>query len=148
MTFETTIAVLSSTLVGAGALFYGLYQRNKLRRCEAWPQVMGTIRKAEIVRDTGPDSSGFLVSVLYDYSVNGEPHQGDKVGFRHRSYVRKKSAEAVVARYPPNRSVPVFYDPEKPADAVLVREYPDSILLIVIGIGLLVLVVVILLAQK
>jgi len=41
-------------------------------------------------------------------------------------------------------SVPVFYDPEKPSEAVLVREYPDSILLMVCGAGLLTLTAVIL----
>jgi hypothetical protein len=108
---------------------------------------MGTIRKAEVIQDTGPDSSGFFVSVLYDYSVDGAAHQGSKVGFRQRAYLRKKKAQEVVDRYQTNTAVAVFYDPEKPAEAVLVREYPDNVLLIVCGAGLLILVVVILLFQ-
>jgi hypothetical protein len=148
MTFQTTLAVISCILVGLAALLYGLYQRNKLQSCKTWPQAIATIRKAEVLRDTGPDSSGYLVSVLYDYSVNGASHQGSRVGFRQRAYIRKKSAQAVVDRYPPNTTVPVFYDPEKPSEGVLVREYPDNVLLIVCGIGLLFLAVIILFAHS
>jgi hypothetical protein len=148
MTFQAIIAVISCTVIGIGALLGGLYQRNRLRRGESWPQVIGTIRKAEVIRDTGPDSSGYFVSVLYDYSVNDAHYQGSKVGFRKRAYLRKKSAQMVVDRYAPNTTAPVFYDPEKLSEAVLVREYPDSFLLIVCGIGLLTLVAVILFASR
>jgi hypothetical protein len=147
MTFEATMAVIACTVIGLAALAGGVYQRTKLRSRETWPQVMGTIRKAEVIRDTGPDSSGYFVSVLYDYSVDGAPHQGSKIGLRQRAYIRKTTAQAVVDRYPPNTTVPVFFNPEKPSEAVLVREYPDNVLLMVCGIGLLTLVIVILVAR-
>jgi hypothetical protein len=147
MTFDSTLALISSTLIGLGALLAGLYQRNKLRTAQSWKQATGAIRKAEVIRDTGPDSSGYFVSVLYDYSVDGMPHQGRRVGFRSRAYIRKKSAQAVADRYPADASVAVFYDPEKPSDSVLVREYPDNVVLIVGGIGLLILAFVILVAH-
>lgn len=148
MSFEATIAIVSCILVGFSALLYGVYQRNKLQSCKNWPQVIATISKAEVLRDTGADSSGYLVSVLYDYSVHGESYQGSRVGFRQRAYIRKKNAQAVVDRYPPNTTVPVFYDPEKPSEGVLVREYPDNILLMVCGSGLLILVFIILIAHS
>ena len=147
MTFETILGVICCTLVGAVTLLCAIYQRTKLRSRETWPQVIGTIRKADVVQDTGPHSSGFFVSVRHDYSVNGAPHQGSKVGFRRRAYLLKNSAQEVVDRYRPNITVPVFYDPETPSEAVLVREYPDNVLLIVCGAGLLILVIVILLAR-
>lgn len=126
MIFETILGVICCTLVGAVTLLCAIYQRTKLRSCEAWPRVIGTIRKDEVVQDTGPDSSGFFVSVRYDYSVNEAPHQGSKVGFRRRAYLLKNSAKEVVDRYQPNITVPVFYDPETPCEAVLVREYPTT----------------------
>ncbi len=137
MTFEATLAVIASTLIGLATLLGGLYQRSRLRKGESWPQVAGTIKKAEVIHDDGPDSNGYFVSILYDYSVGGEVHQGSKIGYHQRAYLRKKGAQEVADRYAPGTTVPVFYNPEKPSDAVLVREYPDSVTLIVCGAGLL-----------
>ena len=77
-----------------------------------------------MIRDSGPDSSGYFVSVLFDYSINGTSHQGSRVGFCNRAYIRKKTAQAVVDRYPPGAAVAVFYDLAKPSESVLVCEYP------------------------
>jgi hypothetical protein len=145
MTFEATIAAISGTLVGLATLAGGLYQRIKVRSVGNWPQVVGTIKKAEVIRDDGSDSSGYFVSILYEYFVDGVSYQGTRVGFRQRAYVRKKNADAVVDRYRPNTTTSVFYNPEKPPEAVLVREYPDNVLLIVSGVGFLILTIVILL---
>jgi hypothetical protein len=147
MTFQSTIAVVACILIGLALLLAGLYQRKKLESCANWPQVMGTIRKAEVFRDPGPDSNGYFVRVLYDYSVDGAPYEGKKVGFADRAYVRKKSAEDVAERYTLNSSVPVYFNPEKPSEAVLTREYPDNKLLFVCGAGLLALAVIILAAH-
>jgi hypothetical protein len=148
MTFEATIGVTAAGLIGLGALAYGLYQRSRLRRCQAWPQAVATVRKTAVIHDSGPDSNGYFVSVLYDYTVDGARYEGSRVGFRDRAYIRKQSAQALADRFPPNTTVPAFYDPEKPAEAVLVREYPDSVLLVVCGIGLLILAGVILVAER
>jgi len=88
---------------------------------------MGILRNAEVIRDTGLDSSGYFVSAVYDYSVDGESHRGSRAGFRQRFYIRKNSAQAIVDRYLPDVSAAVFYDPKKPSEAVLLRKYPDSI---------------------
>ncbi len=145
MTFETTAAVIACTFIGLALLLYSVYKRNQVRDCRNWPQTIGTITKAEVIADTGPDSNGYFVSVFYDYLVNGASHQGNRLELSRRAYVRKKSAESVVERYRTNTSIPVFYNPEKPSDAVLVRESPNTLLPMVCGIGLLTLVLVILL---
>ncbi len=144
MSFESAIGTASCALIGAGLLAYGFYQRSKVRASQSWPQVMGTITKAEILLDRGPDSSGYSIVVLYDYTVDGVRHTGKRIGFSQRSTSRKKRAQERLDRYPVNSTVPVFFDPANPTDAVLVREYPDATLLTVLGSGLLVLAAVIL----
>jgi hypothetical protein len=70
MTFETILGIICCTLVGLVVLLCGIYQRTNLRSREIWPQVIGTVRKAEVIRDTVPDCCGYFVSVRYDHSVN------------------------------------------------------------------------------
>jgi hypothetical protein len=138
-------AEVSCALIGGVLLAVGLYQRSRLQASQSWQQAMGTITKAEIeiVRDA--DSSGYQVSVLYDYVVDGVHYAGKRIRFSDRSYVRKKRAQAELDRYPVNSSVLVYFDPAKPSDAVLSREYPDRIMLMISGMCLLVLAAVILL---
>ncbi len=142
MSFEKTVGMASTALIGCGLLTYGLYQKRRLQVSQGWPQVTGTITKADLVADTEPDAGGYFLSVAYEYVVNGVLCTGSKIGFRRRSYIRKKRAQTELDRYRVNSGVPVYYDPENPADAVLVRESPDCIFLIVSGIALLALAVV------
>jgi hypothetical protein len=141
MSFEKTIGMAGGAVVGCGLLAAGLYQKRQLRASQDWLQVTGTITKADLLRDTGADSNGYCVSVLYDYTVNGIAHAGNRIAFRKRWYVRKKRALAELERYLVNSSVPVYYDPEKPANAVLARESQDVPILIVSGVALLGIVV-------
>jgi len=137
VSFEKTIAMVSSALIGSGLLSYGLYQKRKVRESQGWPQTVGRVSKADLVVDTGPDSNGCSVSVTYEYQVDGVRHAGNRIGFRRRWYIRKQRAETELARYAVHSEVPVFYDPAKPGDAVLTRESVDGVLLIVSGILLL-----------
>jgi hypothetical protein len=95
--------------------------------------------------DDQQDSNSYVLLVEYEYLVDGARFLGKRIGFSKRTYLRKKRAQAELERYPVSTSVPVYFDPSKPADAVLVREYPDVMILIVSGICLLALVLVILL---
>lgn len=127
----------SAALVGAGLLIGGLYQRSRLRASQSWPRAMGTITNASVAVAKDAESTSYYVAVLYDYVVNGTRYTGKRIGFGKRTYVRKKRAEDELARYPVNSSVIVYFDPQKPADAVLTRDYPDNKLLLVSGIFLL-----------
>ena len=137
MPFEKTIAMVSSALMGSGLLSYGLYQKHKVRESQGWTQTTGTVTKADLVHETGTDSSGYSIAVSYEYLVDGVRLAGNRIGFRQRSYLRKQRAETELARYPVGSDVEVFYDPANPGDAVLARESVDGVLLIVSGIVLL-----------
>lgn len=137
MPFEKTIAMVSSASIGSGLVSYGLYQKRKVRESQGWPQTTGTVTKAALVHDTGPDSSGYSITVSYEYLVGGVRLVGNRIGFRQRWYLRKVRAETQLARYPVSSEVQVFYDPAKAGDAVLARESADGVLLIVSGIVLL-----------
>jgi hypothetical protein len=131
---EKGIAAISSLLIGSGLLAYGLYQRARLRASQSWPTVPGTIANAVLAKETSTDENGTSTSyhadVRYQYAVNGVAYTGKRIGFIRHSYIRHSRAQAELDRYPVNSTVQVFFDPEKPSDAILVREAPSSFLYI------------------
>ena len=141
MSFEFVMGMAAGSLIGGAFLVFGFYQRSRVRASQSWPQTMATITKAEIVEEKDRDSRGYVVNVLYGYTVDGVSYTGQRIGFGKRQYIRKKRAQAELQRYPVNSSVLVYFDPRKPADAVLVREYPDNLILVMGGIILLAIVV-------
>jgi hypothetical protein len=55
--------------------------------------------------------------------VNGAAYVGTRIGFNQLPYREEKDVRAQVKRYCANPTVTVYFNPEKPADAVLVREF-------------------------
>ena len=112
--------------VGVLAIIYGLYQRRRLRASAAWNQTLGTIAAAEVVEDNAGDSVQFKLHVRYQYVVDGRHYTGNRVEFGGRQYIRKKKAQAQLERFPVDSSVIVYFNPDKPEDAVLIRSAPSS----------------------
>ena len=134
MSFESGAAAVASAIIGAALLGYGLYLRSKLRSCQRWPQVTGTVTQSGLDTD-----DGYRTNVVYEYTVNGVGYSSSRVQFgTPTTYIRKSSAEAAVSHYPANFHVTVYYDPENPAEAVLDRTSPGGLEYIISGIVILV----------
>ncbi len=126
--------VVLCILIGGVFLFIPvqeLYYRRKLRASLGWPQVTGTISRAELEGSIGTYGSTIWARVEYDYEAYGVPHVGTRIGFDKVRYSSKKEAQATLDRYPVNSTVTVYFDPAKPADSVLVRERRSRMPLIV-----------------
>jgi hypothetical protein len=139
--FDSTISMVASFLVGGGLSIYGLYQRSRLANSQDWPQVTGKITKSAVgieisTSDTGPSRS-YVAEVEYEYPAKGAAFTGKRIGFTRHSYVRQRKAQEEAARYPVNSPVTVHFNPDSPADAVLVREAPGSVLCILGGVAIL-----------
>jgi hypothetical protein len=126
-------------VVGSATLIAGLSTLHKLRVSRNWPQGAGTITKAKLVTEPDEDGTTYSITVSYDYIVDGVRHTGKRIGFAGVCFGRKEEAEAAVQRYPVNANVPVYYDPESPADAVLSRESPGFMLFLAIAFGIVML---------
>ena len=136
MRTEMAIGMIAGGLTGVGLLAAGVWQRNKIAASQSWPQTTGSVTSGSIVREACNDSTGYSVSLTYEYVANGVTYTGERIGFSRRVYSRGSRAQAELDRYPAGSGVIVYFNPEKPADAVLVRSYPDSIILIVCGIAI------------
>ena len=136
-------------VVGLMMLIWGVGNYLDARSSESWPSVDGVIVSSETIvkRDeSGKNEPYYRAVVSYSYSVDGYEYNNDNISFGTASGLNKTSAEQVVRSYPPGRRVKVYYNPDNPNTAVLVKGGAgESLLPMVLGavaviVGLLVVV--------
>jgi hypothetical protein len=79
----------------------------------SWPTTTGRVTAAETVKVMFRRQP----RVTYSYSANGAPFTSQRISFA--GGYRPKETDAILARYPVGREVPVSYAPENPAEATL-----------------------------
>jgi hypothetical protein len=129
------VLMLAVSTIGPGMVFYGLRQRSKLRASAAWPRVDGRITKSAIEKDSDGDDAD--VSVEYAYSVKDVSYLGKRVRFGGWNAM-PQNLQAELDRYRPGTAVAVFFDPDKPSEAVLMRDTDGSRWWIWLGILMIV----------
>ena len=119
------IGIVGIVLVILNAVFLGIiyFMRKRMAVVSQWPSTMGTVVMSTIEwrSDSEGGSTAYPV-VQYSYQVNGQAYQGYKLA--PGPEVGGSGAKKVVAKYPAGAQVMVFYDPQKPSDAVLERKAP------------------------
>ena len=126
-----TITLVALSVIGPGMIFVGLRQWSQARASQSWLQVTGKVTNAALKKD----GEGMVVEVAveYDYSVNGVSYRGKRLRFG--GWYRKLALiQAELKQYSPGSEVAVFFNPNKPSDAVLVRSAEGSLLWILLGI--------------
>jgi len=124
---------MTSRLIGLAILVIGLAAFGYLWRLGSrgaasanWPTAAGTVLDSRIdtrFRTGGGDSANrelYLGLVRYRYSVNGHNYESVNRRFPNPGYGMSESeASAVIARYPVDSVVRVYYNPDNPAEACL-----------------------------
>lgn len=102
--------------IGATLLAIWMFARRRAGATEKWSSVPGRIMDSRLVesRDSDGDRS-ITASVTYAYQVGAAQFQASRVAVGGG----KGTPSQIVQRYPPGAVVQVFYDPRKPASAVL-----------------------------
>src|SRR5512144_1174356 len=117
-------------LVFGGVGVYALFQTNQARKqadeSHGWASTPGTVLEARLGQSTNYGQDGPTVSyypvIKYEYSVGGQLFSGEKITFGlTEAASRSAKAEQVLDKYPVDRQVTVYYDPNNPSDAVLER---------------------------
>jgi hypothetical protein len=91
---------------------------------KTWPTAAGVIVRSEIeAHDSTASSDGskktesvLYPKIAYQYEVSGQNHKGTRISLSSTS----DNAQQIVSRYPKGKSVQVYYNPDKPKQAVLV----------------------------
>jgi len=111
------------TLLGAGLTIWLGWPKYQLAKASAaWPTTTGRIVTSRV--DDARDSKGkrsYSASVNFTYNVLNHEYLSDQIwaggGYSSSS---KPAHEQVVSRYPVGSEVPVYYDPQKPQQGILV----------------------------
>jgi len=90
-----------------------------------WTSTMGTVTYSTIESRMSGDSTADYPVVHYTYQVMGQTLQGKKI--MPGPEAGGAGAKKIVARYPVDAQVMVYYDPNNPSDAVLERGTPGHV---------------------
>ncbi len=120
------IVPASFALAGALFLVTGIRHLNRSWTSEAWSSVTGMIVSSDVQTISRRDSDGhsdtnYRVVVRYTYNVLDEEYIGTRIRFGAISYNKNSTAQEEERRYPAGKRVEVFYDPENPSTAVLIK---------------------------
>jgi hypothetical protein len=99
--------------------------RQKIRAAQDWPSTKGLVLVSE-VRDEGGES-GWRAQVVYRYEVGGRVYENSRIAVAVE-YGRQgfQAHRRLAARFPLGAQVVVYYNPQNPADAALVKGDPNS----------------------
>lgn len=124
--------------VGLIMLLVYISARMRTAASQNWPSVEARIDESRVHRMTstsrGHTSSSYVPEIKYTYSVMGNAYQGSHIGFGVTMSGWLSSAEKVVARYPEGATRTVYYNPQKPAQAVLERHVENHAMALIVPI--------------
>jgi hypothetical protein len=125
-------------LAGTILLFFAFRARQKSSASMAWPSTAGQISAATVRKNSSIDEDGhvnisYTPIVEYDYWINGQAYKGRRVNFGITASPKKEAAQNEVDRFTVGRQVAVFYNPEKPGEAVLEKKVVTSKVGLIIG---------------
>ncbi|AKI98503.1 uncharacterized protein DUF3592 [Archangium gephyra] len=84
------------------------------------PRASGTITHSRVVEHRDSDGSTYGFEVRYVHEVEGRRYEGSQYRYGAWHSSNRSAAEDLARRFPVGATVPVFYDPEAPEDAVLI----------------------------
>jgi hypothetical protein len=139
--FFLIIGAISFFFLVLNVIFLGIlfFMRRRMAAVRQWPSTMGTVHASHLERRSSSEGGYTNYPVVqYSYQVGGQAYQGMKIA--PGPEVGGTGAGKVIARYPAGAQVMVFYNPQKPSDAVLETKAPAQwlmwLLLIVFDIAL------------
>jgi len=85
-----------------------------------WPSTTGRVLRSEIASHDDGDGTTYSAEIEYEYEVGGRRYESDRIRFAgFTSTSDRDFVERTVSRAPVGGSVPVYYNPEDPSEAVL-----------------------------
>ena len=119
-------------LYGFGVLFGGmaiwaliLFIRafKKIKDSRYWPKTSGLITHSSVESGVGPNHVFvFTPKVIYEYEVGGKRFTSSQLAIIEHNTSSEELAREKAEKYVPGQRVEVYYDPKKPAFAILNRQ--------------------------
>jgi len=120
--------------------------RKKAQASLQWPSSRGRVISSAVNRRQDSDGNQTEEAlVVYEYLVGGATLQGKRIAFGGSG---AGGARKSVERYPAGATVDVYYDPEKPASAVLERSAGSATFVLLLVGGVFAIIGIVLLATR
>lgn len=116
------------SLLGIALLAFGIVFLQDGLESAGWPRVEGRVLRSEVRVDVtqrrGATRRGvrrYYAEVTYQYDARGATYTSSRyaLGETSEKYQERADAEAVAAGFRTGQPIPVYYDPNYPASAVL-----------------------------
>ena len=101
------------------ALIAGIFRMRQMGQAATWPTTEGVVIKSELMGIEVGRKGAMKANVHYAYTVGGQRYTGSIIRLGDMTPSRKSAQGAVLAKYPLNKKVTVYYDPKSPRQAVL-----------------------------
>lgn len=108
---------------------YGMFCLRRDRPSLQWPTVPGVMMQADVRRGITRHSQTDRLTATYSYEVNGARHVSHQVRLWNSDLGNTGNAAAFAQAHPVRSTVEVHYDPQNPANAVLIpgaNEFADQ----------------------
>lgn len=126
--WQTSILMLAFLLSLTGLVSLILDPAHSARHWQAAPGHVESSRILVSSPETHPDQMRWEPYVQYLYTVNGEVYHGDQLYAVAAGLPGDhSSAEDITRRFPAGKAVVVYFNPQEPGRAVLIREGDSSI---------------------
>jgi len=123
------VVIIVFVLVVLNAVFLTIiyFTQRKVNEISGWPSATATVMASQVEWRSDSEGSTQYPAVLYSYTVMGQSYSSTRIA--PGMEVGGMGAQKVVARYPVNAQVPVYYNPQNPSDAVLEKKSGSQVLL-------------------
>jgi hypothetical protein len=116
---------LAVVFVGAMLIAQALEQYNRAQSMAAWPTALGRVIQVGIEPVPADGELRWRPTVRYTFDVHGQTVISNGISMAAaRDNYSEAEANAIVAPYPPNTTVVVFYNPAHVTEAVLDHSLP------------------------
>lgn len=116
------LTLLASVFVLAGFFFlYGaLSNLLKSHRTSSWPTATAALTSVELKRNAASKRTTYEADVRYTYRVGGQSYEGSTLSVGYGGSSDASAHEALVRKLESARTVVVRYNPDAPAESVLI----------------------------
>ncbi|MHA2224169.1 MAG: DUF3592 domain-containing protein [Candidatus Hodarchaeales archaeon] len=108
--------------IGLVLLFFSIRYYLQARASLTWPSVVGTIVSSLEITSSGSEGgTQYRASITYSYNVNDRTYQATRVKIGIQTFASPNyiGAQRILTKYPREKIIIVYYDPNAPENAVL-----------------------------
>lgn len=137
------LLLLGCFIGGILMIISAMRSKRKAEASRSWSGIQGSITKSWVEKVVTTDADGidftsYKPRINYQYSIGGQSYSGDRLTFGAvKNYNRRQQAEQVLAAYPENGAVTIYYDPQDPAQATLLQQSQGGVAMIIGGVVLI-----------